>query len=162
MTTLTQPTDHVDIVNAVLARRLDEPGALLPILHDVQDALGYIPRQAVPEIAAALNLSRAEVHGVVTYYHHFRAEPAARHVIQICRAEACQSMGGNELMAHAQLRLGCTGEHATSADGQFTLEPTFCLGLCASSPALTLGDRVHARVTPQKFDRLLADARSTS
>ncbi|WP_238136710.1 formate dehydrogenase subunit gamma [Variovorax sp. JS1663] len=147
-------------VRAVLARRMDQPGALLPILHELQDTLGHIPADAVPEIAGALNLSRAEVHGVITYYHHFRAEPAGRRVIQICRAEACQSMGADALLAHAQLRLGC-GVHGTTADGAFTLEPVFCLGLCASSPAMTIGDEVHARVTPQVFDALIAQGEAT-
>ena len=153
--------DALATVRGVLARRIDEPGALLPILHDVQDALGYVPADAVPEIASALNLSRAEVHGVVTYYHHFRAEPAARHVVQICRAEAGQSMGADALLAHAQQHLGCAA-HGHSKDGAFTLEPVFCLGLCASSPAMMLDDEPHARVTPRAFDALLAQARSES
>lgn len=147
--------DALATVRGVLARRIDEPGALLPILHDVQDALGYIPAHTLPVIAEAQNLSRAEVHGVVTYYHHFRAEPAGRHVIQICRAEACQSMGADALLAHAELRLGCSA-HGTSKDGAFTLEPAFCLGLCASSPAMTLDDQPHARMTPRAFDALIA------
>ena len=149
-----------------LARRAGEPGALLPILHDVQDALGYVPADQVPAIAEALNLSRAEVHGVVTYYHHFRSTPAAPHVLQICRAEACQSMGADALMAHAELRLGCSsaqghsGVAATSSmsnDGAFTLEPVFCLGLCASSPALMLDGELHARMTTRAFDTLIAE-----
>ncbi|HSV59237.1 MAG TPA: formate dehydrogenase subunit gamma [Variovorax sp.] len=147
------------VVREVLARRANEAGALLPILHEVQDTLGHVPAQAVPEIAEALNLSRAEVHGVITYYHHFRAEPAARHVVQICRAEACQAMGADALMAHAQLRLDCKS-HGKSADGAFTLEPVFCLGLCASSPALMLDDEPHARVSHKAFDALIAQARS--
>jgi formate dehydrogenase subunit gamma len=118
-----------------------------------------VPSASVPEIAQALNLSRAEVHGVVTYYHHFRDHPPGRHVVQICRAEACQSMGADALMAHAELRLGC-GSHGTTADGQFTLEPVFCLGLCASSPALTIDGEVHARVSAQAFDALIEAARS--
>ncbi|CAN5915853.1 formate dehydrogenase subunit gamma [soil metagenome] len=150
---------HAAIVQDVLTSRVSEPGALLPILHDVQDAIGYVPPEAVPEIASALNLSRAEVHGVVTYYHHFRAEPAARHVVQICRAEACQAMGAQALFAHARTRLRCDS-HGTSADGAFTLEAAYCLGLCASSPSMTLGDELHARVTPQAFDALIAEARS--
>lgn len=151
-----------DIVRGVLERRIDEPGALLPILHEVQDMLGYVPRHVVPEIASALNLSRAEVHGVVTYYHHFRSAPAAPHLVQICRAESCQSMGADALMAHAELQLGCPSGHGTSADGSFTLEPTYCLGLCSSSPAMTFDNEVHARVTPSAFDRLVAQARSVS
>ena len=147
------------VVRDVLARRAGEAGGLLPILHEVQDTLGHVPAQAVPDIAEALNLSRAEVHGVITYYHHFRAEPAARNVVQICRAEACQAMGADALMAHAELRLGCKS-HGQSADGAFTLEPVFCLGLCASSPAMLLNEEPHARVTHKAFDALIAQARS--
>lgn len=152
--------DPVEATAAAIARYVQEPGALLPILHAVQDTLGYVPRESVPEIAEALNLSRAEVHGVVTYYHHFRSQPANVHVIQVCRAEACQSMGADALFAHAQERLGCTlhgGAHgADSADGRFTLLPVFCLGLCASAPAIVIDDRLHARVIPPRFDRLVA------
>lgn len=150
--------DATRAAQAALARRADEPGALLPILHDVQDAIGHIPREVVPQIAAGLNLSRAEVHGVVTYYHHFRSEPPGRHVVQVCRAEACQAMGAEALFAHAQQRLGCTahgGHGGTSADGRYTLEPAFCLGLCASSPAVVVNDRLHARITLAGFDRLI-------
>jgi formate dehydrogenase subunit gamma len=151
--------DPSAVVRGALARHAGEPGGLLPILHDVQDELGHIPRQVVPEIASALNLSRAEVHGVVTYYHHFRDQPAARHVIQICRAESCQAMGAEALLAHARRHLGCSAQ-GTSQDGAFTLEPTYCLGLCASSPALLFDDALHARVTPRVFDSLVARARS--
>jgi len=146
------------VTQAVLARHIDEPGALLPILHEVQDALGHIPREAVPQIAEGLNLSRAEVHGVVTYYHHFRADKPGRHVVQVCRAEACQSMGADALMAHAELTLGCAthgGHGSTSADGRYTLNPVYCLGLCASSPAVAIDDKLHARMTPAKFDKLV-------
>jgi len=114
-----------------------------------------VPDEAVPQIAAALNLSRAEVHGVVTFYHHFRREPAGRTVVQVCRAEACQSCGADALLAHVEARLGCAA-HATSADGAYTLEPVYCLGLCASSPAIRVDDRLHVRVTPEKFDRIVA------
>jgi formate dehydrogenase subunit gamma len=153
------PAGADGVVQEVLARRARDDGALLPILHDIQDRLGFVPSASVPEIAQALNLSRAEVHGVVTYYHHFRDHPPGRHVVQICRAEACQSMGADALMAHAELRLGC-GSHGMTADGQFTLEPVFCLGLCASSPALTIDGEVHARVSAQTFDALIAETRS--
>ena len=152
-------------VSAVLTRRAAEPGALLPILHEVQDTLGYIPREAVPQIAEALNLSRAEVHGVVTYYHHFRSEAPGRHIVQVCRAEACKSMGADALFAHAQARLGCQahgGHGATSEDGEFTLNPVFCLGLCASSPAIVIDERLHARMTPERFDRLIGKLEETA
>ena len=141
-------------IETAIARHAHRPGALLPLLHDLQQALGYIPADALPRIAGALNLSRAEVYGVVTFYHHFRQSPPGRHVLRICQAEACQSMGAAALTAHAQQRLGCA-LHATSADGTFTVEPVYCLGLCAQSPACMLDDDVHARMTPQRLDRLL-------
>jgi formate dehydrogenase subunit gamma len=143
------------ILESLIAQHKDLPGALMPLLHAVQDTLGHVPDDAVPLIAAALNLSRAEVHGVVTFYHHFRREPAGRAVVQVCRAEACQSCGADDLLAHAERVLGCAPHH-TSADAAFTLEPVFCLGLCASSPAIRIGERLHSRVTPEKFDRLVA------
>ena len=143
------------VVRDIVLRLAGEPGALLPILHAVQDALGHVPAAVVPDIAHALNLTRAEVHGVVTYYHHFRSQPPGRCVVQVCRAEACQAMGADALLAHAQQRLGC-GLHATSTDGAWTLEPVYCLGLCASSPAVMVGDELHARMTPQRFDEIVA------
>ena len=154
MTTVST-TETLALVDEVLTRRAAEPGALLPILHALQDALGFIPADVVPRVAEALNLSRAEVHGVVTYYHHFRSTPAAGRVLQICRAESCQAMGADALIAHARHKLGC-GLHGHSKDGAYTLEPAYCLGLCASSPALMLGDELHARMTPQRLDALLA------
>jgi len=148
-------SDSNAALGAVLAKWAQEPGGLLPALHEVQELLGWIPPDAVADIATAFNLSRAEVHGVITYYHHFRSQPAGRHVVQVCRAEACQAMGADALLAHAERRLGC-GVHANSADGRYTLEPAFCLGLCASSPSVRVGDRLHARLTPEKFDRVIA------
>ena len=149
------PREAQGTVRSVLERHAGEPGALLPILHDVQDALGYIPADSVPAIAKALNLSRAEVQGVITYYHHFRTKPAGRVVVQVCRAESCKACGADALMAHAERVLGCASHH-TRADGAYTLEPVYCLGLCALSPAIMVGDRLHARVTPEKFDRVVA------
>jgi len=139
---------------AIAAEHGNRPDALIEILHALQVALGCVPEEAVPALANALNLSRAEVHGVVTYYHHFRSEAPGRHVVQVCRAEACQAMGADDLLAHAQQRLGCAA-HGTSKDGAFTLEPAFCLGLCASSPAMAIDDEPHARVTPEAFDALI-------
>ena len=145
--------------SAAVQRALDwhaqRPGALLPVLHAVQDELGHIPADSVPLIAAALNLSRAEVHGVVSYYPHFRSEPPGRHVVQVCRAEACQACGAEALLAHAERVLGCARHH-TRADGAVTLEPVYCLGLCAMSPAISINDRVHARLTPERLEQLLA------
>ncbi|MGM9515381.1 formate dehydrogenase subunit gamma [Roseateles sp. DB2] len=139
---------------AVLTAHPPAPGALLPLLHALQDALGHVPPEAVPVIAEHLNLSRAEVHGVISYYHFFRQQPPGRTVLQVCRAEACQSRGAQALLAHAEARLGCTA-HSTRADGAVTLEPVYCLGLCASSPALMLNDRLHARMNAARLDALL-------
>lgn len=139
-----------------LHRHAGQKGNLLPILHDVQHALGHIPESAVPVIAQALQLSRAEVHGVISFYPHFRQTPPAGLVLEVCRAESCQAMGGEQLAVHAQQKLGC-GFHDTSADGKVSLEPVYCLGLCAQSPAVMINGRPHARVTPAKLDQLLGE-----
>jgi len=130
------------------------PGAMLPILHAIQDKIGYIPSDVVPMIADQLNLSRAEVHGVVSFYHHFRQQPAGRHVVQICRAEACQARGSAQLETHAKLALGCDF-HGTTSDSAFTLEPVYCLGQCASGPNIMIDDELYARVSADKFNRLV-------
>jgi formate dehydrogenase subunit gamma len=150
-------TEESVVFTAIVQNCRAEQDNLLPVLHAVQDALGYIPDKCVAYIASTFNLSRAEVHGVVTFYHYFRTTPPARHRVQICCAEACQSMGAEQLVAHAKARLGCD-LHGRSADGQFMLEPVYCLGQCAVSPAMMLDDAVHARVTPPRFDRLIAKA----
>jgi len=134
------------------------PGALLPILHALQDAVGYVPPDAVPLIARELNLSIAEVHGVVSFYHFFRTSKPGRHVLQLCRAEACQSVGGAALEAHAKHSLAVEF-HGTTADGAVTLEPVYCLGNCALGPAIMLDDRLHGRINAERFDALIAAAR---
>lgn len=137
----------------------DMPGAMLPILHEIQESTGYIPAEAVALIADALNLSRAEVHGVITYYHHFRQEPAAKYVLKLCRAEACQAVGSDALAQHAKAKLGCDF-HEESSDGIFSLEPVYCLGQCASGPSIIVNDtEVHARMSAEKFDALLQELR---
>lgn len=141
------------IVGPIVDRHRDLEGPLLPILHAVQAALGHVPQAALPLIADALNLSRAEVHGVVSFYHDFRAEPAGRHVLKICRAEACQAMGGEAVAAATLARLGISW-HGTTADGAVTVEPVYCLGLCACGPAAMLDDRPLGRVDA---DRLLVE-----
>jgi formate dehydrogenase subunit gamma len=130
------------------------PGALLPLLHAIQDELGYVPPDAVPIVARALNLSRAEVHGVVTFYHLFRTTPPGKHVLYVCRAEACQSMGARALEKHVREKLK-VDFHETTADGRFSLEPVYCLGNCACSPAVMIDETVYGRVTPKRFDELL-------
>lgn len=133
----------------------DMPGALLPILHAVRKHFGYVPEDALPLIAKALNLSRAEVHGVVSFYHFFRTKPAGKRVIYLCRAESCQALGAVALEHHVKSRLG-VDFHGTTADGAFTLEPVYCLGNCACSPALMVDEELHGRVTPESFDTWLA------
>lgn len=145
---------HHQTVEQLIRKHADEPGALLPLLHDIQDAVGFIPEEEVGTIARALNRSRAEVHGVITYYHHFRIQPAGKHVIQICRAESCKACGADALMALAQKTLGID-IHDTTASGAVTLEPVFCLGLCASSPAIQVDDKLHARMNETKLTTML-------
>jgi formate dehydrogenase subunit gamma len=142
----TQATVH-EIINTLK----NKPGALLPILHGVQNALGYVPSETVPEIAKALNLSRAEVHGVISFYHYFRDTPPGKHTIHLCRAESCQAMGGKHLENHVKTRLGIDF-HETTADGKFTLEPVYCLGNCACSPAIQIGKEIYGRVSANNFD----------
>jgi len=144
-----------EIVEAAVTSQRDYIGALLPVLHEVQGKLGFVPPDAVPMIAHALHLSRAEVHGVISFYHDFRTEPPGEHILHLCRAEACQAMGARELERHASERLGI-GYGETTADGLFTLEPVYCLGNCACSPSIRINDEIHARVTPEKLDDLLA------
>ncbi|HEY5623349.1 MAG TPA: formate dehydrogenase subunit gamma [Gammaproteobacteria bacterium] len=130
------------------------PGALMPILHAVQDELGCIPDAAVGPIAEVLSLSRAEVHGVISFYHLFRTTPGGARTLYICRAEACQSMGARELEAHAKRKLGID-YHETTADGRVSLEPIYCLGNCACSPAVMIDTAVHGRVDAARLDELL-------
>ena len=143
------------IIN-LLDQYRNTPGGLLPLLHAIQEQLGYIPPDQIPTIARAMNLSRAEVHGVISFYHDFRTEPPGRHTLQICRAEACQAMGSRELEDHAKRSLGIDFG-GTSPDGAITLEPVYCLGNCACSPSVRIDDDVHARVDPARLDALLAE-----
>lgn len=141
-------------VDAVVAAHKDVAGPLLEILHAVQDELGCVPADAVPLIADALNLSRAEVHGVVSFYHHFRERPAGRCRVQLCRAEACKAMQGDELAAFAVKHLGVNfGE--TRADGAVTLDSVYCLGNCACAPSVMLNGQLHGRVSPRMLDELV-------
>ena len=135
-------------IERIVAGKKSLPGALLPVLHDIQEALGHIPPESVPLIARQLNLSRAEVHGVISYYPQVRQTPPGRHVVRVCCAEACQAVGGEALAEHARTRLEGSG---------LTLDPVYCLGLCAIGPALQIDETtLHARVTPEKFDALMA------
>jgi formate dehydrogenase subunit gamma len=149
-------SDIVATVDDAIARLKQAPGALLPILHAVQDALGFVPPSAVPQIADGLNLSRAEVHGVISFYHYFRDTPPGQHTIRVCRAEACQSMNGRALEHHAQQRLGIAF-HETTADGRFSLEPVYCLGNCSCAPSVMIDGDLYGRVTAARFDEIVGD-----
>jgi formate dehydrogenase subunit gamma len=141
----------------VIAAHATGNGAMLPILHALQEVFGSVPEAAVPIVADELNLSQAEVHGVVTFYHDFRRKPPGRHVLKLCRAEACQSMGGDALGARACAKLGINwGE--TTRDGRVTLNAVFCLGLCATAPSAMIDNRLVGRLTEARLDTLLEAA----
>jgi formate dehydrogenase subunit gamma len=149
------PEDVRAAVLDVTIRLKELPGALLPVLHGIQQALGYVPEITVPLIARELNLSRADVHGVISFYHFFRSKMPGRRVIYVCRAESCQAMGGVTLEKHIKQRLG-VDFHETTTDGEYTLEPVYCLGLCACSPSIMIDDELKGRLTPERFDAWLA------
>jgi formate dehydrogenase subunit gamma len=151
---MTQSSHMQATVQEIITNLKDRPGALLPILHGVQDALGYVPAETVPVIAKALNLSRAEVHGVISFYHYFRDTQPGKHTIHLCRAESCQAMGGKQLENHIKTRLGIDF-HETTEDGQFSLEPVYCLGNCACSPAMQIGEEIYGRVSATTFDETI-------
>lgn len=144
---------------AVIAEHQGLEGPLMPILHGIQEEFGYVPQESLPVIADALNLSNAEVYGVVTFYHDFRKHPAGRHVLKVCRAEACQSMGGDALAARLQQLLGIAF-HETAKDGSVTLEPVYCLGLCACAPAAMLDGEVIGRLDAEKLEEIVEEVRS--
>lgn len=141
-------------LRAILSDHQDLEGPLLPILHAVQRAFGHIPDRTLPMIAATLNISEAELHGVISFYHDFRRSPGGRHIVKICRAEACQAVGGRAVAEHAMSRLGVDW-HGTTPAGTVTLEPVYCLGLCACGPAVMVDDCVVGRTDPARMDELL-------
>ena len=134
-------------------------GPLLPILHGIQHEFGFVPQETLPVIAEALNLSRAEVHGVATFYHDYRRQPAGRHVLKLCQAEACQSMGSEAVAARIKQLLGI-GFHETARDGSVTLEPVYCLGLCACAPSAMLDGEVIGRLDDETIDEIVEAVRS--
>jgi formate dehydrogenase subunit gamma len=143
-------------VQTIVADLKDKPGALLPILHTVQNSLGYVPPETVPTIAKALNLSRAEVHGVISFYHYFRDTAPGKHTIHVCRAESCLAMGGKELENHIKNKLDID-YHGTTTDGNVSLEAVYCLGNCACSPAIQIDKDVYGRVSTTDFDEILKE-----
>jgi len=151
---MTEPSNMQATLQEITTALKDKPGALLPILHAIQDALGYVPAESVPAISKALNLSRAEVHGVISFYHYFRDTPPGKHTIHLCRAESCQAMGGKQLETHVKATLGIDF-HETTADGKFSLEPVYCLGNCACSPAMQIDEEIFGRVSANLFDAVV-------
>jgi formate dehydrogenase subunit gamma len=161
MSSLHQPSAHEPWDEArgaeIIAEHAELEGATLVILHALQEAFGYIPEPAIPMVASALNLSRAEVHGVFTFYHDFRKEPAGRRVLKLCRAEACQAAGGDALAARAEAKLGIA-LGSTTTDERVTLEPIYCLGLCATAPSAMLDGRLVGRLDEARIDALIVEA----
>ena len=156
MTPVYEPWDAARAAE-IIAEHSHLEGATLVILHALQEAFGYVPEPAIPLVAHALNLSRAEVHGVFTFYHDFRREPAGRHVLKLCRAEACQAAGGDAIAARAEAKLGI-GIGNTTADNRVSLEPIYCLGLCATAPSAILDGRVVGRLNEARIDALIVEA----
>ena len=154
----TASTDIANRAIGIIDQFKGKEGPLLPILHELQDEFGYVPPETLPLIAHALNISRAEVHGVFTFYHDYRDHPAGRHVLKLCRAEACQSMGGDALADRARQLLGIDW-HGTTADGAVTLEPVYCLGLCACAPAAMLDGDVIGRLDAEQLEEIAAEVR---
>jgi formate dehydrogenase subunit gamma len=153
--------NHLARIEAHIEACRAMPGGLLPLLHLIQDDLGYIPEESYTAIATALNLSVAEVHGVVSFYHHFRTHVPGRHVLQVCRAESCQAMGCTALEEHLKSRLN-VDYHQTTADGAITLEPVYCLGNCALSPAVMMDNELYGRVSAAQIDQIVTAARESA
>jgi len=153
------PVEISTTIQSLVSQHKALPGALLPLLHAIQDTIGYIPEDSYLPISKALALSVAEVHGVVTFYHHFRTHPVGKHVLHICRAESCQAMGSEKLEASIKAKLNID-YHQTTSDGAITLEPIYCLGNCACSPAVMMDDEVYGRMDSQKVADLISEARA--
>ena len=152
-TSLAQET----VIESAIEKFAGVPGGLLPCLHDIQASLGHVPKDSVAAIARGMGLSRAEVHGVISFYHDFHVKPRGQTTIHLCRAEACQAMGSRDLEEHVKSRLGIDFG-GTTPDGRYSLEPVYCLGNCACSPSIRIGDEVFARVDAAGFDRLLEES----
>ncbi|MCZ8545602.1 formate dehydrogenase subunit gamma [Mesorhizobium qingshengii] len=159
MTMQPASTEIASRTAAIIQEMRGLEGPLLPILHGIQEEFGHVPQDALPVIAEALNISKAEVHGVVTFYHDYRSHPAGRHVLKVCQAEACQSMGSDAVAAKLKQLLGI-GFHETTSDGSVTLEPVYCLGLCACSPSAMLDGEVIGRLDDEKIEEIVAEVRS--
>ena len=155
----TQTTHDEALAHAMIEKFNARPEMLIQILHLFVEQFGFISDLAIRQIAKEINISRADVHGVVSFYHDFKRTPSGKHVVKICQAESCQAMGSRALTAHAEKTLGID-LHATSGDNLLTLEPIYCLGNCALSPSVMIDDKVHGRVTPERFDALIKGAKA--
>jgi formate dehydrogenase subunit gamma len=155
----TQGTQAASRAAAIIEELRGLEGPLLPILHGIQEEFGHVPAETLPVIAEALNISKAEVHGVVTFYHDYRKQPAGRHVLKLCQAEACQSMGSDAIAAKMKQLLGI-GFHETAKDGSVTLEPVYCLGLCACAPSAMLDGEVIGRLDEEMLEEIAAEVRA--
>ena len=151
----TDNTNLNEFIQEIIDQLKHKPGATLPILHSIQNKVGYIPDSVAPLIAESLLLTRAEVHGVISFYHHFRTTPPGNHTIEVCRAEACQAMGCRSLEAHVKKALGID-YHQTTSNREFSLDPVYCLGNCATAPSIRIDDNIYGRVSPDCFDKLIA------
>lgn len=148
-----------DEASRIVARRAQDKGAAIPIFHDLMAQFGYVDRSIVPVVAEALNLSRAEIHGTLTFYHDFRDHPPGRRTLKVCRAEACQSRGARKLHDELKARLGIDW-HGTTADGAVTIEPVYCLGLCANAPAMLVDEEPFGNIDMPALDEVIAEART--
>ena len=157
---MTLSTTQLDQIQVHIEKYLNVPGALLPLLHSIQDDLGFVPEESYKPISKAYNLSVAEIHGFVTFYHHFRTHLPGKNILQICRAESCQAMGSENIENYCQEKLGID-YHQTTKDNSITLEPVYCLGNCACSPAIMINEDVVGRVTPEKIDQIIKEARES-
>ncbi|MGD7037146.1 formate dehydrogenase subunit gamma [Methylotuvimicrobium buryatense] len=158
---MTETVSTQSTVKEITRALKHKPGALLPILHDIQHALGYIPADSIPVIASELQLSRAEVHGVISFYHYFRETPPGKQTIHLCRAESCQAMGSKKLEEHVKAKLSID-YHETTPDGKFSLEPVYCLGMCSCSPSMQIGNDVYGRVSNESFDSVIDEREALS
>jgi len=151
-------TESEEKIKQLIDKFQNKPGALLPLMHAIQDDLGFVPEEAYPLIAKAYQLSIAEIHGFVTFYHHFRRKPSGKNILHICRAESCQSMGSESIEQYCKDKLGID-YHETTADNTLTLEPIYCLGNCACSPAVMINEKVIGRVTQSKIDQIITESK---
>jgi len=147
---------ELDRIKAHISGHQGMPGGLMPLMHTIQDDIGYVPEEVYPLVSKAMALSVAEVHGFVSFYHHFRTHPVGKHVLQVCRAESCQAMGSEKLEADIKAKLGID-YHETTADGKVTLLPVYCLGNCACSPAVMMDDDVYGRVDMEQVEELVSE-----